>query len=540
MLPGPWASEVPSGQPASETRAGPTRGRADRIRSVPAPEPHTLGLPAAPLWPPRGSGTVPVVIVPGTAGSPFHCSRSRSRFLCCARRGGGTVEARAPDPAARAALPVQPDPSFVRDVVGLLPRNPADGFELPEAASRGPQSARPWRRWWRRSASSSPLTTPSGGPGRRRPSWRSRRATGRRAGGRPGHRPISWAEEIPRRRDRMALAPAGWPAKMVSANKDPLPARVRVFVDRLGRRTWRNLGLGIKDYQTSRIIAIAPGLVCVTLPLRDLNGQLWCPRPPPGLVQKPLPRSCRFIFKPFPIGNHAQARPSGFPKNRTASFVFPRKRQVSIPSAVPGNPPGETQGAEVATGLPCPTRHRRRGDSANCRGCPSVRSCKFQRVPAPKNDATEVRTFSVWFCKLQRRVRNRPSERRLQIAGRAFRVSICLPRGVGDTLFSEGGLMSGFILTACQRKGGIGRSTLLYNLAGAMSKRGLRTLLVDLDPQASITQICLGPEVVDTLRSTAGRLADRRRHVRDRRVDHPAQRHPRRGPRTGVEHGVPV
>jgi chromosome partitioning protein len=59
--------------------------------------------------------------------------------------------------------------------------------------------------------------------------------------------------------------------------------------------------------------------------------------------------------------------------------------------------------------------------------------------------------------------------------------------------------MDGFILTACQRKGGVGRSTLLYNLAGALAKRGLKTLLVDLDPQASVTQICLGPEAIDTL-----------------------------------------
>src|SRR3954453_21622830 len=59
--------------------------------------------------------------------------------------------------------------------------------------------------------------------------------------------------------------------------------------------------------------------------------------------------------------------------------------------------------------------------------------------------------------------------------------------------------MNGFVLTACQRKGGVGRSTLLYNLAGSMAKRGLRTLLVDLDPQASITQICLSPEATDTL-----------------------------------------
>jgi chromosome partitioning protein len=59
--------------------------------------------------------------------------------------------------------------------------------------------------------------------------------------------------------------------------------------------------------------------------------------------------------------------------------------------------------------------------------------------------------------------------------------------------------MKGFVLTACQRKGGVGRSTLLYNLAGSLAKRGLRVLLVDLDPQASITQIVLSPEAVDAL-----------------------------------------
>jgi chromosome partitioning protein len=59
--------------------------------------------------------------------------------------------------------------------------------------------------------------------------------------------------------------------------------------------------------------------------------------------------------------------------------------------------------------------------------------------------------------------------------------------------------MDCFVLTATQRKGGVGRSTLLYSLAGSLAKRGLRVLLVDGDPQASITQICLGPEAVDAL-----------------------------------------
>ena len=101
--------------------------------------------------------------------------------------------------------------------------------------------------------------------------------------------------------------------------------------------------------------------------------------------------------------------------------------------------------------------------------------------------------------------------------------------------------MNGFVLTACQRKGGVGRSTLLYNLAGALAKRGLRTLLVDLDPQASITQICLGPEIVDTLpvhRSIVSLLDDAL--FGTVQVDHPAGRDPRRGSRPRIERAVPV
>jgi chromosome partitioning protein len=71
--------------------------------------------------------------------------------------------------------------------------------------------------------------------------------------------------------------------------------------------------------------------------------------------------------------------------------------------------------------------------------------------------------------------------------------------------------MKGFTLTVVQRKGGVGRSTLLYNLAGALAKRGLRILMVDFDPQGSITQIALGPEAMDVLpvnRSIVALLGD--------------------------------
>ena len=71
--------------------------------------------------------------------------------------------------------------------------------------------------------------------------------------------------------------------------------------------------------------------------------------------------------------------------------------------------------------------------------------------------------------------------------------------------------MSAFVLTVCQRKGGVGRSTLLYSMAGALAKSGRRVLLVDLDPQASISQICLTPEAVDQMpasRTVAAVLGD--------------------------------
>ena len=69
----------------------------------------------------------------------------------------------------------------------------------------------------------------------------------------------------------------------------------------------------------------------------------------------------------------------------------------------------------------------------------------------------------------------------------------------------------GFALTITQRKGGVGRSTLLFNLAGSLAKRGMKVCICDLDPQASITQLCLSPEATDVLppaRSVCALLGD--------------------------------
>jgi chromosome partitioning protein len=50
------------------------------------------------------------------------------------------------------------------------------------------------------------------------------------------------------------------------------------------------------------------------------------------------------------------------------------------------------------------------------------------------------------------------------------------------------------------KKGGVGKTSTCHHLAGTLARRGLRILLVDADPQASLTQGLLGPEVARQLK----------------------------------------
>jgi chromosome partitioning protein len=50
------------------------------------------------------------------------------------------------------------------------------------------------------------------------------------------------------------------------------------------------------------------------------------------------------------------------------------------------------------------------------------------------------------------------------------------------------------------KKGGVGKTSTCHHLAGTLGRRGLRILLVDADPQASLTQGLLGPEAARQLK----------------------------------------
>lgn len=55
------------------------------------------------------------------------------------------------------------------------------------------------------------------------------------------------------------------------------------------------------------------------------------------------------------------------------------------------------------------------------------------------------------------------------------------------------------IVSVFNNKGGVGKSTLSFHLANALSEMGNKTLMIDLDPQSNLTLQCISPEELEAL-----------------------------------------
>ena len=66
------------------------------------------------------------------------------------------------------------------------------------------------------------------------------------------------------------------------------------------------------------------------------------------------------------------------------------------------------------------------------------------------------------------------------------------------------------IVAFLNRKGGVGKTSTVHHLSGTLARRGLRVLVVDVDPQASLTQGLLGPDVAEDMdpRETVAAIFD--------------------------------
>jgi chromosome partitioning protein len=53
------------------------------------------------------------------------------------------------------------------------------------------------------------------------------------------------------------------------------------------------------------------------------------------------------------------------------------------------------------------------------------------------------------------------------------------------------------VIAVANQKGGVGKTSLAVNLAAALARHEQRTLLVDMDPQGSLTEYFLNPAALE-------------------------------------------